>query len=126
MRLLLIAAMIALTACGGGSSTPRTLPVDPAPPVATGDEVKPPPEAPPAPKRPWPATRREDISDTVHSVKLSDPYRWLEDENRPEVQQWMKVQDDYARAELAKLPGRAELVERVKQLYYFDAISAPV
>ncbi len=124
MRSLPIAATIALAACGGGSPPPPTLPVDPTPPVAKPDEVKPPP-APPAPQRPWPSTRRQDIVDAVHGVQLADPYRWLEDDKSPEVQQWMKAQDDYARAELGKLPGRAELVDRLKQLYYFDAISAP-
>ncbi len=127
MRLLPISATVALAACGGGSSSPSTLPVDPAPPVVTADEVKPPPPAdPPTPKRPWPETRRQDLVDTVHGQKISDPYRWLEDEKSSEVQQWMKAQDDYARAELGKLSGRGELVDRLKQLFYFDAISAPL
>jgi prolyl oligopeptidase len=126
MRSPFIAAMIALAACGGGSSPPRTLPVDPAPPVAKGDEVKPPTVTPPAPQRPWPATRRQDLVEIVNSVKLADPYRWLEDEKSPEVQDWMHAQDAYARAELAKIPGRAELVDRLKQLFYFDAIGAPL
>jgi prolyl oligopeptidase len=126
MRSLFIAAALALAACGGGSSAPRTLPVDPTPPVVKGDEVKPPPVTPPTPKHPWPETRRQDLVDTVNSMKLADPYRWLEDEKSPEVQAWMKTQDDYTRAELAKLPGRAELMDRLKQLFYFDAISAPL
>ncbi|MBA3818840.1 MAG: S9 family peptidase [Deltaproteobacteria bacterium] len=77
------------------------------------------------PARPWPATRAEAITDTLHGVKLADPYRWLEAEQADAVQAWMKTQDDYARAELAKLPGRAELAERLKKLFYYDAISAP-
>jgi prolyl oligopeptidase len=100
--------------------------VDPEPPVAMADEVKPSPADPPAPQRPWPATRRQDVVDTVHGQKIADPFRWLEDEKSPEVQQWMKAQDDFARAQLGKLPGRTELVDRLKQLYYFDAISAPL
>jgi prolyl oligopeptidase len=126
MRSLPIAATLALAACGGGSPTPKTLPVEPAPPVVKGDEVKLTPVPPPAPERPWPQTRRQDQVDTVHGMQVADPYRWLEDEQSPEVQQWMKAQDDYARAELGKLPGRAQLVDRLKQLFYFDAISAPV
>jgi prolyl oligopeptidase len=126
MRLLSISATVALAACGGGSSPPSTLPVDPEPPVAMADEVKPSPADPPAPQRPWPATRRQDVVDTVHGQKIADPFRWLEDEKSPEVQQWMKAQDDFARAQLGKLPGRTELVDRLKQLYYFDAISAPL
>src|SRR5215212_11277725 len=126
MRSSFIASTIALAACGGSSSTPAKLPVDPAPPVVKGDEVKPPPpETPPRPKRPWPDTRSQDVADTVQGMKLADPYRWLEDDKSAEVQTWMKVQDDYARAELAKLPGRPELVDRLKQVFYFDAITAP-
>ncbi|HEX2687760.1 MAG TPA: prolyl oligopeptidase family serine peptidase, partial [Kofleriaceae bacterium] len=56
----------------------------------------------------------------------ADPYRWLEDEKSPEVQAWMTEQDRYARAQLAKAPHRDELAARLKQLFYFDAISAPI
>jgi prolyl oligopeptidase len=78
-----------------------------------------------APVRPWPSTRIADVTETIHGVAIHDPYRWLEDETSPEVQAWMKAQDDYARGELAKLPGRAEIADRLKQLFYYDAISAP-
>src|SRR4051812_40616836 len=76
--------------------------------------------------RPWPATRVAAVDDTLHGKKIADPYRWLEDEHAPEVQAWMTEQDNYARAELAKSPHRAELAARLKELFYFDAIGAPV
>ncbi|MGN6104597.1 MAG: prolyl oligopeptidase family serine peptidase [Kofleriaceae bacterium] len=78
------------------------------------------------PKRPWPETRKDAIEDTVQGVKIADPYRWLEDEKSEQVQAWMTAQDAYARGELAKLNGRAELADRLKKLFYYDAISAPV
>jgi prolyl oligopeptidase len=80
----------------------------------------------PAPVRPWPTTHKVDVADTLHGRSIKDPYRWLEDENSPEVQQWMAAQDRYARDELAKLHGRDDLAARLKQLFYFDAIGAPV
>ena len=45
-------------------------------------------------------------ADTIHGTKVGDPYRWLEDEKKPEVQAWMTAQDDYARGELAKLASQ--------------------
>ena len=72
-----------------------------------------------------PATRSEAIVETVHGRTITDPYRWLEDEHSPEVQAWMRAQDDHTRVELAKLPGRDALVERLKALFYYDAVSAP-
>src|SRR5687767_8100106 len=74
---------------------------------------------------PWPDTRVVDATDTLHGMSVADPYRWLEDETSAEVQAWMTAQDGYARAELARAPSRDELAARLKQLFYFDAISAP-
>jgi prolyl oligopeptidase len=84
------------------------------------------PEVPMSPNHAWPATRAGDVTDTLHGQKIADPYRWLEDEQAPEVQAWMTEQDRYARAQLARTPHRDELTARLKQLFYFDAISAPI
>ncbi len=73
----------------------------------------------------YPATRKEDIQDTLFGAKVSDPYRWLEDEKSAEVQSWMKAQDDLARAELKKLPERDAIAARLKELFYIDSLSAP-
>jgi len=74
---------------------------------------------------PWPSTRKEAIVDVLHGVKVADPYRWLENEESAEVQTWMKVQDDHARAELAKLPTRGAFTERLTKLLYYDAVNPP-
>jgi len=78
------------------------------------------------PNHPWPTTHAGDVTDTLHGQTVADPYRWLENEQAPEVQAWMTEQDRYARAQLAKAPHRDELAARLKQLFYFDAISAPL
>lgn len=72
-----------------------------------------------------PTTRADAITETLHGVAVADPYRWLEDEHAPEVQAWMSAQDEYTRAKLAKLPGRDELAARFRELFYYDAVSAP-
>ena len=92
---------------------------------------KPPPpaiEAPP-PKPPellHPETRAEAISEQMFGTEVKDPFRWLEDVKSPEVQAWMKAQDDSARGVLRKLPGRDELTKRFTELFYADSIGAPV
>ena len=57
-----------------------------------------------------------EVTDEYFGTKVSDPYRWLESTNDAEVVAWMKAQNDYARAILAKIPGRDQLRERVKSL----------
>jgi len=77
------------------------------------------------PNQPWPTTRTTPLTEQLHGRVIADPYRWLEDEAAPEVQAWMTAQDRYARDQLASSPGREPLAARLKQLMYYDAVSAP-
>ena len=121
--LLALASIAPLLGCG--TRPAGKLPVDP--PHALDDT--PPPSEKAAqmtvPTRPWPTTKRLDIVDTMFGKKIADPYRWLEDEKAPDVVAWMDAQDNYARAELAKLPKRDAIAARLKEVFYYDAISAP-
>ncbi len=105
-------------------------PPAPAPPVAPPPQAKAPapPPAPPAPPPGpgYPATRSEDVKDTIHGVVVADSYRWLEDVKSPEVQAWMKAEDQYTRERLARLPMRDALAARFRELYYLDSVSPPV
>ncbi len=119
----LVVSLVAI-GCGGGKAPEPAKPVElPTPAVAAAS-----PSAPtevPMPKHPWPSTRKDSIVDTIHGKQVADPYRWLEDEHAPAVVEWMKQQDDYARSEIAKLPGREDIAARLRELFYYDAISAP-
>lgn len=64
---------------------------------------------------PPPADKRA-VVDSYHGVELTDPYRWLEDVNAPETQQWMKAAASNARATLDAIPGRDALLARIVQL----------
>ncbi|MEM1057827.1 MAG: prolyl oligopeptidase family serine peptidase [Verrucomicrobiota bacterium] len=74
----------------------------------------------------YPETKREDIVEEIFGQKVADPYRWLEDEDAPEVEAWVGRQEKLTRAYLDSLPQRLPLAERFKELFYIDAISAPV
>ncbi len=126
MRKTLLFAAALAACCPTPSSRPDpTTPVTAVDPEPTTDEPKvdPVPDAPPP--SPYPATRRESIVDTLHGQAVADPYRWLEDETKPEVAAWMDAQDDYARAQLAALPGRERFAARLREVFYFDAMGAP-
>ena len=72
-----------------------------------------------------PDTRRNDPELSLHGVKVPDPYQWLEEEKAPEVQEWMDAQDAYTRALLDRLPLKATLEARLKELLYIETMSAP-
>ncbi|HEV2287457.1 MAG TPA: prolyl oligopeptidase family serine peptidase [Candidatus Acidoferrales bacterium] len=66
------------------------------------------PAPPVAPVRP--------VTDDYYGTKIVDPYRYMENLKDPEVQSWMKAQDDYTRAALAGIPGREKLLSRIRKL----------
>ncbi|MEY2936034.1 MAG: hypothetical protein RL033_6783 [Pseudomonadota bacterium] len=72
-----------------------------------------------------PPTKREDISTTLYGIQVEDPYRWLEDPKKPEVQSWVKDQSAHARRYLDALPTQGGLQKRFAELMYFDAVSPP-
>ncbi len=63
-----------------------------------------------------PKTPIRNVTDDYFGTKVVDPYRWLENTSDPEVVSWMKQQNDYTRAMLAKIPGRDALLERINAL----------
>src|SRR5215469_11884320 len=63
-----------------------------------------------------PATRQQPVTDDYFGQRVVDPYRWLENGNSPETQQWVREQLIYTRSVLDKLPGREKLQERLQQL----------
>jgi prolyl oligopeptidase len=63
-----------------------------------------------------PETPVRAVIDDYFGTKVVDPYRWLENTSDPEVVAWMKAQNDYTRAVLARIPGRDDLLARIKAL----------
>ncbi len=63
-----------------------------------------------------PKTPVRALIDNYFGTNVVDPYRWLENTSDPEVIAWMKAQNDYTRAVLARIPGRDELLARIKSL----------
>src|SRR5690242_9992613 len=63
-----------------------------------------------------PKTPVRNVTEDYFGTRVTDPYRWLEKQADPEVMAWMKQQNDYARAVLARIPGRDQLLERIKTL----------
>jgi prolyl oligopeptidase len=64
----------------------------------------------------YPATKTVDSSDTYFGINYKDPYRWLENLNAPEVNNWFKTQADYTNGFLSKLSGRNELIDEWKEI----------
>ena len=71
-----------------------------------------------------PHTRREAVVDTLHGVPVSDPYRWLEAGDDPEVRQWVAEQNRHTRTALDALPERGAWHERLVALMSLPVVQA--
>ena len=78
-------------------------------------------------KNPWayPQTKKVAQIDDYHGVKVADPYRWLEDDNAPEVKTWVEEQNRLTFGYLEKIPYRPAILKRLQQLYDYPRYSAP-
>jgi prolyl oligopeptidase len=74
----------------------------------------------------YPATKVEVVSDTIHGVKVDDPYRWLENTSDSAVQAWTDVQNALTRSVLDQNTAlRKSLADRLHVLYAMPTLSAP-
>jgi prolyl oligopeptidase len=56
------------------------------------------------------------VIEDYHGTKVADPYRYMENLKDPEVQSWMKAQNDYTRSALARISGREQMMARIREL----------
>jgi prolyl oligopeptidase len=72
-----------------------------------------------------PQTLIEPVTDILHGVPVTDPYRWLEDQNSPRTRKWLEEQAAYTRAYFDAIPGRDSIRRRVSELLQTSSISDP-
>ena len=74
---------------------------------------------------PPPVTPIEPVTDILHGVTITDPYRWLEDQNSPRTRKWLEEQAAYTRSYFDSVPGRDSIRQRVGELLQTSSISEP-
>lgn len=78
-----------------------------------------------AQKLQYPSTKKVEQVDTYFGTKVSDPYRWLEDEKSPERTAWIDEQNKVTFGYLEKIPFRTQVKQRLEKLFNYPRYSAP-
>lgn len=65
------------------------------------------------------------VTEVLHGVEISDPYRWLEDQESEATRAWIQRQAAYTRLYLDSLAGRARIRSRIEGLLGAEVISDP-
>lgn len=73
----------------------------------------------------YPIAKKVDQIDDYHGTKISDPYRWLEDNNSIETADWVEAQNNITNEYLSKIPFRDALKKRLTELWNYEKYSAP-
>lgn len=73
----------------------------------------------------YPKTKKTDKVDSYFETKISDPYRWLEDDRSAETAEWVKEQNQVTFGYLSTIPFRNAIKERMEKLWNYEKVSAP-
>ena len=74
----------------------------------------------------YPATRQDpSVIDDYNGTKVTDPYRWLEDDNSTETKEWVKKQNEVTFGYLDKIPNRQAAKERIEKLWNYEKFGTP-
>ncbi len=73
----------------------------------------------------YPETKKVDTVDVYFGTKVTDPYRWLEDDNSIETAEWVKSQNAVTESYLEQIPFRAELKDKLTALTNYEKMGTP-
>jgi prolyl oligopeptidase len=73
----------------------------------------------------YPDSKPGNTVDTLHDIKIPDPYRWLEDLNSDQTSTWVKAQSSLTDSYLDAIPGRKALENHLTKLWNVERFGVP-
>ncbi len=73
----------------------------------------------------YPETSKEEVIDTYFGTKVTDSYRWLEDDRSKKTEDWVKVQNEVTFNYLNKIPYKKEIQGRLSKLWNYERVGTP-
>ena len=93
--------------------------------IAAGFILMSEPSATFAKKYKYPEATKQDVTEDYHGTKVADPYRWLEDPESKETQEWVGKENDMTRAYIDSYGAREGIEDRLKTLFDYERYSLP-
>ncbi|HEX4876423.1 MAG TPA: prolyl oligopeptidase family serine peptidase [Chitinophagaceae bacterium] len=73
----------------------------------------------------YPVTKKGETVENYHGTQVTDPYRWLEDDNSEDTKAWVQAQNKVTFDYLATIPQRDKIRKRLEQLWNYPRYSSP-
>jgi len=67
----------------------------------------------------YPVTKKVVQIDKYFGTKVSDPYRWLENDTAANTKQWVKIEQSFTENYLSKIPFRALIKKQIEKTYNY-------
>jgi len=75
---------------------------------------------------PPPRAEAKPVTEDIHGVALTDPYRWLEDAKGPATRAWIDEEMKYTEQYLSQVKIRPEIVAELTRLERVESYSIPI
>jgi len=74
----------------------------------------------------YPVTNKIEQTDDYFGTKVSDPYRWLENDTSKETAEWVKAQNAVTFSYLEKIPYRAAIKDWLTKAWNYEKHGTPI
>ena len=73
----------------------------------------------------YPHSRKDNTVDTYFVTEVTDPYRWLEDDESDDTKAWVIAQNNVTQNYLSQIPYRESIRKRLENLWNYEKYGAP-
>ena len=73
----------------------------------------------------YPKAKKTDTTDVYFGQAVSDPYRWLEDDNSDETAEWVTEENTITNEYLSAIPFREQLRKRLTDIWNYPKYGVP-
>ncbi len=73
----------------------------------------------------YPETKKINHTDEYFGTKVSDPYRWLEDDRAADTKEWVQQEVAFTNQYLSNIPFREDLRKQLFEKWNYEKIGAP-
>jgi prolyl oligopeptidase len=74
---------------------------------------------------PYPKTNKIEVTEDFFGTKVTDAYRWLEDDTSAETKEWVTQQNEVTENYLSQIPYRNAIKNRLTDLWNYEKFTAP-
>ena len=73
----------------------------------------------------YPYAKTVNVIDNYHGTNVTDPYRWLEEQNSEETQKWVSEENELTSSFIDEVRTNKKIKDRISKLWNYPKLSLP-